>query len=49
MDDVLHDEIYPEDIIGKTVVIHEKRDDFKTQPSGDAGAMIACGEIVEMI
>ena len=39
----------PEDIIGKTVVIHEKRDDFKTQPSGDAGAMIACGEIVEMI
>ena len=36
---------YPEDIIGKTVVIHEKRDDFKTQPSGDAGAMIACGGV----
>lgn len=36
---------FPEDVVGKTVVIHEMRDDFKTQPSGDAGEMIACGEI----
>ncbi|EOS78735.1 hypothetical protein C817_03256 [Dorea sp. 5-2] len=36
---------YPEDVIGHTVIIHEKADDFRTQPSGDAGAMIACGEI----
>ena len=33
------------EVIGKTVVIHEKRDDFTTQPSGDSGAMIACGVI----
>ncbi len=34
-----------EDIIGKTVIIHSMPDDFKTQPSGDAGVKIACGII----
>ncbi|MBP3919186.1 MAG: superoxide dismutase family protein [Clostridia bacterium] len=34
------------DIIGKTVIIHEKPDDFHTQPSGNSGAKIACGVIV---
>lgn len=38
---------YPEDVVGKTIIIHELPDDFKTQPSGDAGTMIACGEIKE--
>ena len=38
---------YPEDVVGKTVIIHEMPDDFMTQPSGNAGIMIACGEIVE--
>lgn len=38
---------YPEDVIGKTVVIHSKPDDFHTQPSGDSGEKIACGEIKE--
>ena len=33
------------DIIGKTVVIHSKPDDFTTQPSGNAGSKIACGVI----
>lgn len=33
------------DIIGKTVVIHSKPDDYTTQPSGNAGAKIACGII----
>lgn len=33
------------DIINKTVVIHDKPDDFKTQPSGDSGSKIACGVI----
>lgn len=37
---------FPEDVIGRTVIIHEKADDFHTQPSGDAGGMIACGEIM---
>jgi Cu-Zn family superoxide dismutase len=30
---------------GTALVIHEKADDYKTQPSGDSGARIACGEI----
>lgn len=33
------------DVIGLTVIIHEKLDDFTTQPSGNPGAMIACGVI----
>lgn len=33
------------DIIGRTVVIHDKPDDFVTQPSGNSGTKIACGEI----
>jgi len=34
-----------EEIIGKTVVVHAGPDDFTTQPAGNAGARIACGEI----
>lgn len=34
-----------EEIIGKTVVIHSAADDFTTQPSGNSGEKIACGEI----
>lgn len=34
-----------DDIIGKTVIIHRMPDDFTTQPSGNAGEKIACGEI----
>lgn len=34
-----------EDIIGKTIIVHEGKDDFSTRPSGNAGAKIACGEI----
>ncbi|WPU63525.1 superoxide dismutase family protein [Peredibacter starrii] len=30
---------------GKSVVIHAKADDFKSQPAGDSGARIACGLI----
>lgn len=33
------------EIIGKTVIVHEKPDDFRTQPSGDSGNKIACGVI----
>lgn len=33
------------DIIGRTVIIHSKPDDFTTQPSGNSGDKIACGEI----
>lgn len=33
------------EIIGKTVIIHAMPDDFMTQPSGNSGKKIACGEI----
>ncbi len=33
------------EVIGKTVIIHDQPDDFTTQPSGDSGAKIACGTI----
>jgi Cu-Zn family superoxide dismutase len=32
-------------IIGKSVIIHEKADDFASQPSGNAGGRISCGVI----
>lgn len=32
-------------IVGKSVVVHEKADDLKSQPAGDAGARIGCGVI----
>jgi len=34
------------DASGAAVVIHSARDDYKTDPSGDSGARIACGVIV---
>lgn len=36
---------FPEQVIGRTVEIHEDPDDFRTQPHGNAGERIACGEI----
>jgi Cu-Zn family superoxide dismutase len=35
----------PTEILGKALVVHAMRDDYKTQPSGDSGARIACGVI----
>lgn len=35
----------PEQIVGRTAVIHAHPDDFKTQPSGASGMKLACGEI----
>jgi len=35
----------PESIVGKAVIIHEKADDMKTPPAGNAGARLACGVI----
>jgi len=36
----------PEQVIGRTIIIHNGADDFKTQPSGNSGAKMACGVIV---
>ena len=45
----LTDRFSPDEIIGKTIVLHSSLDDFTTQPSGNAGAKIGCGEIVGLI
>lgn len=33
------------EVIGRTVIVHLRPDDFVTQPSGNSGEMIACGVI----
>jgi Cu-Zn family superoxide dismutase len=32
-------------IVGKAVIVHADRDDFKTDPTGNAGGRVACGVI----
>lgn len=45
----LHDKVIKlsgaNSIIGHAVIVHEKADDLKTQPTGDAGGRVACGVI----
>ena len=36
------------DVIGRTIIIHSKPDDFTTQPSGNSGQKIACGQIKDV-
>lgn len=39
------DRFHPDEIVGHTVVVHSMPDDFHSQPSGNSGEKIACGEI----
>jgi Cu-Zn family superoxide dismutase len=35
----------PNSVVGKGVIVHEKADDLKTQPTGNAGGRIGCGVV----
>ena len=35
------------DILGKAIIVHQGVDDFTSQPSGDAGARVSCGGIIQ--
>ncbi|RAR70058.1 superoxide dismutase family protein [Flavobacterium aciduliphilum] len=35
------------DILGKGLIVHDKADDFVTQPTGNAGARVACSAIIK--
>lgn len=41
----LTDRFSVDEVIGRTVIIHDQPDDFTTQPSGNSGTKIACGVI----
>jgi Cu-Zn family superoxide dismutase len=36
------------DIIGRSIVIHQSPDDYRTQPSGNSGKKLACGVIIRL-
>jgi Cu-Zn family superoxide dismutase len=35
------------DILGKGLIVHDKPDDYTTQPTGNAGARVACSAIIQ--
>ncbi|GGG58728.1 superoxide dismutase family protein [Bizionia arctica] len=35
-------------IVGKAVIVHQGTDDFKTQPTGDAGGRVSCGGVLTL-
>lgn len=35
----------PNSVVGKSVIFHEKADDLKTQPTGNAGGRYGCGVV----
>ncbi|MBO5845744.1 MAG: superoxide dismutase family protein [Clostridia bacterium] len=43
---VLTDRLSPEDVMGRSVIVHSGADDLATDPSGDSGRRIACGIIM---
>lgn len=42
----LTDRFSIDEIVGRTVIVHAGLDDFSTQPAGNAGEKIGCGEIL---
>ncbi|MDD3854048.1 MAG: superoxide dismutase family protein [Syntrophomonadaceae bacterium] len=41
---VYTDRFKPEEILGRAIIIHELPDDYKTQPAGNSGNHIGCGD-----
>ncbi len=39
------DRFTPQQVINRTVIIHQNPDDFRTQPAGNSGMRLACGVI----
>ncbi|MFZ5633955.1 MAG: superoxide dismutase family protein [Bacillota bacterium] len=39
------DRFKPAQVVGRSVIIHENPDDYRTQPAGAAGKRLACGVI----
>lgn len=39
------DRFTPSQVIGRTVIIHENPDDYRSQPAGNAGKRLACGVV----
>jgi Cu-Zn family superoxide dismutase len=36
----------PTDVLGRSLIVHARPDDYATQPAGNSGDCIACGLIV---
>lgn len=45
---VLTDRFTVSEVLGKVIVIHQNKDDFTTQPSGNSGTKIGCGKIMRL-
>lgn len=37
------------ELSGRVLILHSRRDDFKTQPAGDSGTRIVCGVLAEYL